>query len=93
MVRSPSLPSCGATRQRGTADKRGRLTALSRQAQACEERETLCEGRTAAEIATPGPEHIGQRRGHEEANQNPRGEEEKEHRTISLYRQPIFSND
>ena len=53
----------------------------------------LCEDRTGTEIAAAGPEHIGQRRGHEEAKQDPGGEEEKEHCIVSLYRQPIFGDD
>ena len=37
-----------------------------------------------------GPEHIGQRRGQKEGNQNPGDEEIKEHGAVLL---PIFNNE
>ena len=48
----------------------------------------LCEERSGTDIA--GPEHIGQRRGQKEGNQNPGDEEIKEHGAVSL---PIFNNE
>jgi len=50
----------------------------------------LCEDHPGSGIPAAGPEQVGNWRGQEEAKYNPRGEEEKEHRTVSLYRSAHF---